>query len=527
VDYLISSAFFRVFVSLLKDYRPYLIFPTAASPVPDPCFDLQGFLQTHPGGGKGGVSEFFEEFVKTQCWRRFCEERTFPSSGSPSSSASTAAMRTEGKRVLFFDESVLAKRNRSKFLLSRRFETPFLRDRSTDLSKTFVAPSPDTSNLPGPAGKRYVYPLWPRLDARLFAKPRIITPLLIKQQQAHAGGNMLLKSGLSFGNWLVRKPGQGQGQGSGNGGGFGGGVLSALSGFGSGAKSSSRRASLGTGHPSGGGGGGGGETTVATLWFLLFAGITGETGPAAAGQLDTAFQVLVNLRNNGLPIEEEIFPCMVFACGSCGRPDRAVDVLREMQNCGLQPSPGTFAALLQIVTMNDLKGHEALANLRAGVAGAGGGAAGRPGAGSPLTAGSIVNSVKERLNMATRPSNSAANNISSGNNTVGGAQQSSPSPPAPAPWYAAPASQGHSGSSQLDPTNPLSPLSSPQPLKIQEIAEEERITMFQLQFEMIFAGLEIDTTESCPECEKVVLDQSVFTRAHEEWHGRERANGGN
>ena len=131
--------------------------------------------------------------------------------------------------------------------------------------------------------------------------------------------------------------------------------------------------------------------------------------------------------------------------------------------------------------------------------------------------------------MATRPSSSAANsNNNTGSASIGGgAQQSSPFPPAPAPWYAAPASQGQSGSSQLDPTNPLSPLSSPQPLKIQEIAEEERITMFQLQFEMIFAGLEIDTTESCPECDKVVLDQSVFTRhTRNGTGGSERVSGG-
>ena len=98
IDYLICSAFFRVFVSMLKDYRSFLIFPTASQPFPDPCFDLPGFLKTQESKGLGGtgLKEFMNDFTKTQAFRRFCEERTFPN-------------HKDNKRVLFFDESILAK----------------------------------------------------------------------------------------------------------------------------------------------------------------------------------------------------------------------------------------------------------------------------------------------------------------------------------------------------------------------------------------------------------------------------------
>ena len=380
--------------------------------------------------------------------------------------------------------------------------------------KTFVAPSPDTTNLPvAPAGGGYVYPLFPVLDPRLFSKPRIITPLLIKQSHhAHHGGNMMLHS---LGSWQTKKSGSGA----------------------NGAKdvsSSSRRAALG-------GGSAAAQSTsfeqvIATLWFVLFTAITGENASPSAelcgAALDTAFQVLVNLRTNGLQPEEEIFPCLMFACGSCGVPERAVDVLREMQNSGFSPDSNTYAALLQVFTMNpgrgagaEHKGHEALASLKSG--GSGSSSISASATASPMTAGSIVSSIKERLYKATGGSVSSSGSSwkaplpsahhqhsaslpplgasSSSFFGLGGSGGAGPSRSASPPMMASQTYYQH----PFDRHHPSSPLSSPQPLKIAEIQEADRITMFQLQFEMIFAGLEVHTQEICPECDKPIFDQSV------------------
>jgi pentatricopeptide repeat protein len=332
-------------------------------------------------------------------------------------------------------------RNRSRFGRSK-FDTPFLKDRSTDLSKTFVAPSPDATNLP--PNTTYVYPHFPTLNPSLFSKPRISGPLLLSKHHAHHPSSMLInKSGISLGSWQPKKVAA--------------------------AKDASRRSSFNAVQTTSS------EQVIATLWFVLFTAITGEN--RQAGALDTAFQVLVNIRNNGLQPEEEIFPCFMFACGSCGVPERAIDVLREMTNSGFAPDPNTYAALLQVFTMNgDHKGAEALANLKGGVTNSS----------SPVTGGALVNNLKKELSRPHKTSTSISSHTGS---------NGSPPPT----FYQHP----------FNPNDPSSPCSSPQPLKITEIKEHERINMFKLQFEMIFAGLEVNTEEQCPECNKRIEDQSV------------------
>ncbi len=63
--------------------------------------------------------------------------------------------------VVFFDESIDAKMNRYTLnqLMLRSIDTPFLNNSDSKHTKTYVAPSPDTDNLPpppDPAG--YTYP---------------------------------------------------------------------------------------------------------------------------------------------------------------------------------------------------------------------------------------------------------------------------------------------------------------------------------------------------------------------------------
>lgn len=223
------------------------------------------------------------------------------------------------------------------------------------------------------------------------------------------------------------------------------------------------------------------EQVVATLWFVLFTAIIGARRDARS--LDTAFQVLINMRNNGLQPEEEIFPCFMAACGRCGVPERAIDVLREMSNSGFQPDSNTYAALLQVFTMSgDHRGAEAMARLK-----------GSTNPSKPVTGGALVSSLKRELSKPKRKTSALAHDSSPA------VSRSISPPPPPTTFYQHPA----------DPHDPSSPCSSPQPLKITEIRESERIRMFQMQFEMIFAGLQVTTEERCPECNKKVEDQSV------------------
>lgn len=446
VDYLISSAFFRVFVSILKDYRPFLIFPSASNPVPDPCFDIPGFIKSVEGNssrGSSGVEPFLREMCKTQAFRKFVEERTFPITG-----------KEQQERLTFFDESILSKRNRSK-IIGKKFETPFLADRSNDLNKTFVAPSPDASDLP--LGETYVYSLFPTLDLALFSKPRISSApfLIIQQSRRHQ---------LNTARIAQRDRSRGS--------------LSSKKSHASRKPSGSRRSSVRSGLMSSP------DQVVMTLWFVLFTSIIGENRDARA--LDTAFQLLINMRRNGLQPEEEIFPCLMFACGACGQPERAIDVLREMTNNGFQPDANTYAALLQVFTMDgDHRGAEALACLKSNPS-------------SPVTGGSLVSSLKRELAARGTP------NYAKWNPTIGG--ESSGVVPVELD------AQTHY-QHPFDPNDPSSPCASPQPLKLTEMKESERINMFQLQFQMLFPSLEIRTEEECPECGKQVLDQ-YGNRAH-------------
>jgi hypothetical protein len=123
-----AHAFFKIFVSIFKNYRDFLIFPSREVPEPASGFDERRFLQSVPQRDR----DFFAVLFNTQAWQHFVERRTLPNASEPD--------------VLFFDEAIVSKKNRSTFALHR--QTPFLDDRSEEIVKTFVVPSPDVSGLP-------------------------------------------------------------------------------------------------------------------------------------------------------------------------------------------------------------------------------------------------------------------------------------------------------------------------------------------------------------------------------------------
>ena len=176
----ISALFFRAFTSLLKDYRSYLIRPTEANPHPDPCFNRRGFLKHHDSSSH----VFLNDLISSQAFTAFCEERIYSTHTTP-------------HNTRFFDESITAKKNRSR--LTRSHDTPFLSDTRFVLRETYVVPAADVTGCKG----LYRYDVWPRLDVKLFPLPRRIPSFQSKRQ-----------SSLSFIAGTERPPGAGSTEGT-------------------------------------------------------------------------------------------------------------------------------------------------------------------------------------------------------------------------------------------------------------------------------------------------------------------------
>jgi len=184
----VQAAFLRVFVSLFKDYRRHLIFPrpsppppTKASPLPspstgkekkdfkasnpfsiadelfldEPTFKTKEFIRKQSRDSR----DFLKKFLATQAFSRFSDQRVAP---GPMPGES------ENYHIKFFDESIIAKNNRSRFRFSR--PTPFLDGKEFEIKETLPAPAPDMNDLP--KDKVYRHSQFPRLDPELFQARR-------------------------------------------------------------------------------------------------------------------------------------------------------------------------------------------------------------------------------------------------------------------------------------------------------------------------------------------------------------------
>ncbi len=168
----ISLAFFRTFVSLFKEYKEFLLYPPSANePAPDPCFRWKDFLKKSGYANDAAAVGFFTHFGTTQAFQRFCEERIYapPPSDAAAAAAAQGATSPGGAQsplspsagvaphhplsasaasVLFFDESISAKRNRSKFI-TKKIPTPFLNDTRWEIRDTVSVPGPEKCGLFG------------------------------------------------------------------------------------------------------------------------------------------------------------------------------------------------------------------------------------------------------------------------------------------------------------------------------------------------------------------------------------------
>ena len=104
--------------------------------------------------------------------QRFIDDRINTSDGSDQDSA-----------VMFFDESIIAKLNRSAFTKNR--PTPFIDDRSYGVAKTIISHEADTRGL-GP--DMFVYDSFPRLNHRWFPQEKreveVLDPEVLRSQQS-------------------------------------------------------------------------------------------------------------------------------------------------------------------------------------------------------------------------------------------------------------------------------------------------------------------------------------------------------
>ncbi|OQR94357.1 hypothetical protein ACHHYP_01447 [Achlya hypogyna] len=151
----VRMAFLRFFVSVLKRYAAYLNTNSSMTNTA-PIFDAASYLRDN----SDALSRpFLATMTESQMFQRFCEDRLF----NPSL-----------PEVVFFDQAINQKLNRSLSLGKKKHDVSFLEDMSDAIRETFVAPTPSTLGLPD-NGAVYQYKAFPRLKKHLFGtirKPR-------------------------------------------------------------------------------------------------------------------------------------------------------------------------------------------------------------------------------------------------------------------------------------------------------------------------------------------------------------------
>lgn len=157
----IRNAFLRFFVSIFSSYEKYLVKDSGSK-----SFRSEEFLASL--NLPSGSHRFVASVLATQMFQRFVQERQ----AHPSNPT-----------VLFFDQSIIAKNNRSKkttLTTGGKQKTPFLDDTSMKIQEVFTPPPPSNWGLPD--GRRYQYGGFPSLNASLFGKVR--SPKQWPQQDA-------------------------------------------------------------------------------------------------------------------------------------------------------------------------------------------------------------------------------------------------------------------------------------------------------------------------------------------------------
>ncbi|KAE9028424.1 hypothetical protein PR003_g12418 [Phytophthora rubi] len=159
------KAFLRFFVTLLKKYASYLNPPTTQAKSGTPAlFDSKRFVHDNFDTAS---RPFVAQLVATQMFDRFIEDRVF---------------NQQLPEVMFFDQSITQKLNRSLTIGKKKFDCSFLDDRSDEIQETFIAPPPSNIGLPDD-GTVYKYKAFPRLKKTLFGNVRKPRELYSSREQ--------------------------------------------------------------------------------------------------------------------------------------------------------------------------------------------------------------------------------------------------------------------------------------------------------------------------------------------------------
>ena len=189
----VQEAFLRFYVSMLKDYKKFM--PSTPKdrqswrgPASDfgERFRAEEFVQSqlldfHP---------FLEELIGTQQFDDFVTRRMYNAGDAPD--------------VKFFDQSIDAKRNRSRLRLKKK-DTPFLHSAVAHREmKQVDAIQPNSINLPSRSRfdsrfdfkkGQYTYPTWPEsFDETLYGKARPIPRIITAEYDRRSALNAMLKA---------------------------------------------------------------------------------------------------------------------------------------------------------------------------------------------------------------------------------------------------------------------------------------------------------------------------------------------
>uniref|UniRef100_A0A7S4R4H9 UDENN domain-containing protein n=2 Tax=Ditylum brightwellii TaxID=49249 RepID=A0A7S4R4H9_9STRA len=176
----IRNATLRFFASIFKNYEKFLV-KGGGEP-----FQREAFLDDLKL--KGNSREFVSQVTSSQMFERFVEERIT----SP-----------DQPEMRLFDETIVAKNNRSKKTVGKKKETPFLSDQSGNITDTFAPPPPSNWGLPDD-GRSYHYGMFPKLDPKAFGKIRYPKQWSAKQKQRGASSAALREQNKIMSNHLAQ-----------------------------------------------------------------------------------------------------------------------------------------------------------------------------------------------------------------------------------------------------------------------------------------------------------------------------------
>lgn len=151
----LRHGFLAFFVAVLKNYRRYLVYASRERPSPLAAFRNEAFIADHPSSWQ----PFLISLVQSQAFSQFVDERV----GRIQTGEQKGFQLND---LIFFDESIDAKMNRYSFSLSFK-DTPFLSSTADVHAKSYVPPSPDTSEID--SDKTFRYDRFPSLLTTNFA----------------------------------------------------------------------------------------------------------------------------------------------------------------------------------------------------------------------------------------------------------------------------------------------------------------------------------------------------------------------